>query len=106
MLTLPHTLFTLTLTSGGMAALGPTIWLFLTLVLFMVVTSTRLPAAAPSTETSLPAVSMLPDRSEKDVWVETWLLLIWLPTPPWELSFQVPVVWPKSSAESPAQAYV
>ena len=69
----------------------PTIWLLFTMVLFMVVMSIRLPPAAPCTAASPATVSMLPFRFDQLVWRLTWLLLIWLPTPPANApSFQVP----------------
>ena len=49
---LPQTLFTSTLTFEPIEAPEPTTWLLLTRVLFMVVMSIRLPAAAPVTVAS------------------------------------------------------
>src|SRR6185312_15763383 len=97
--TLPQTLFTSTATVEPMVALEPTVWLLVTRVSFMVVTSTRLPAALPWTTTSPPTVSTLPVRLDQLVCRLIWLLRIWLPTPLdcCEESLQVPTPWAKAA---------
>src|SRR5580704_5457753 len=95
--TLPQILLALRSMSEPMAALGPTIWLFLTTVLFMVVMSTRLPAAAPWKAASPPTVSTLPDMFDHWVCAVDWLLVILLP---------LAVVPVSASLQSAAKAHV
>src|SRR5579872_3034915 len=77
--TLPQTFETLVLMLVSMVALGPTIWLFCTRVLFMVVMSIMLPAAALCTTASPPIESMLPVRFENCDCRLIWPLMILLP---------------------------
>src|SRR5690242_10134494 len=96
--TLPQALFTSTETFEPMVALGPTVWLLVTRVSFMVVTSTRLPPALPWTTTSPPTVSTLPVRLDQLVCRLIWLLRIWLPAPEsCDWSLQVPTPWAKAA---------
>src|SRR5882757_4632881 len=89
--TLPHTLLAFSEILEPMVASMFTIWLLLTVVLFMVVTSIRLPAAAPWAATLPPTVSTLTFRLDQLFCWLSWLLLIWLPIPPCDgMLFQVP----------------
>src|SRR5437868_4989603 len=63
-----------------MVAVEPTIWLFSTRVLFMVVMSIRLPAAAPCATTSPPTVFTLAFRLDQLFCKLIWLLRIRLPS--------------------------
>ena len=74
--TLPQTLETSALMSEPMAAFGPTYWLFCTVVLFIVMMSTRLPAAAPWKAASPPTESTTVFRFDHWVCRVTWPLMM------------------------------